>query len=116
MQALTAVASLLALAVGIVAALYGAHLLLTRHRRPVVVEPFLSGHPLDEHAVSRFHARWYAVTLVFLAFDMEMAFMYPWARVVVSMGASAVVEMFLFLAILVVGVVYAWRQGALRWS
>ena len=116
MQALTTVASLIAVAAGLVVTTYGAHLLLTKHRRPVVVEPFLSGHPAREHAVSRYHARWYAVTLVFLAFDMEMAFMYPWARVVVSMGATAVVEMFLFLGILVVGVVYAWRQGALRWS
>jgi NADH-quinone oxidoreductase subunit A len=115
-QALTAVASLLAVGVALVAAMYLAHLVLSPDRRPVVVEPFLSGHEPTEHAVSRYHARWYAATLVFLAFDMEMAFMYPWVRVVAEMGAKAVVEMFLFLSILVVGVLYAWRQGALRWS
>lgn len=78
--------------------------------------PFLSGNEPQEHAVSRFHARWYALTMVFLAFDMEMLFMYPWSLVVRSVGSTAVIEMFTFLAILLAGVVYAWREGALRWS
>jgi NADH-quinone oxidoreductase subunit A len=82
----------------------------------VGVGPFLSGGLPSEHAVSRFHVRWYAVTMVFLAFDMEMVFMYPWALVVASIGVKAVVEMFLFLGLLMVGVVYAWREGALRWA
>jgi NADH-quinone oxidoreductase subunit A len=62
--------------------------------------PFLSGHRPQEHAVSRFHVRWYAVTMVFLAFDMEMAFMFPWALVVGAVGPKAVMEMFAFLALL----------------
>lgn len=85
---------------------------------PVVGDrlPHLGGLPPVEHAVSRFHVRWYAVTMVFLAFDMEMIFMYPWTLVVATMGTGAVVEMFLFLALLLAGVVYAWREGALRWT
>jgi NADH:ubiquinone oxidoreductase subunit 3 (subunit A) len=55
------------------------------------------------------------LTLIFLAFDIEMLFMYPWAVVVASEGVGAVVEMFSFLALLVLGVVWAWREGALRW-
>lgn len=78
--------------------------------------PHAGGLPPVEHAVSRFHVRWYTVTMVFLAFDMEMIFMYPWAVVVATMGAEAVVEMFLFLALLLAGVVYAGREGALRWT
>ncbi|MFI0409077.1 NADH-quinone oxidoreductase subunit A [Actinomadura sp. 3N508] len=78
--------------------------------------PFLSGARPQEHAVSCFHVRWYVVTTVFLAFDMEMVFRYPWAVVVASVGTKAVVEMFAFLALLVVGVVYAWREGAFRWA
>jgi NADH-quinone oxidoreductase subunit A len=78
--------------------------------------PHVGGLPPVEHAVSRFHVRWYAVTMVFLAFDMEMIFMYPWTVVVGMMGTEAVVEMFLFLALLLAGVVYAWREGALRWT
>ncbi|MFE9100552.1 NADH-quinone oxidoreductase subunit A [Actinomadura geliboluensis] len=78
--------------------------------------PFLSGARPAEHALSRYHVRWYTVSMVFLAFDMEMVFMYPWALVVASVGVKAVVEMFVFLALLLVGVLYAWREGALRWA
>nr|WP_324193611.1 NADH-quinone oxidoreductase subunit A [Nocardia otitidiscaviarum] len=78
--------------------------------------PFLSGAAAREHAVSRYHVRWYAVTMLFLAFDMEMAYMYPWAVVVADLGLSAVIEMFGFLAVLMVAVLYAWREGALRWT
>jgi len=78
--------------------------------------PFLSGARPVEHALSRYHVRWYAVSMVFLAFDMEMVFMYPWAVVVSAVGVTAVVEMFVFLALILVGVLYAWREGALRWA
>jgi NADH-quinone oxidoreductase subunit A len=83
---------------------------------PRAVGAFAGGLPPREHAVSRFHVRWYPVTMVFLAFDMEMLFMYPWTLVVSRVGAAAVIEMFLFLAILLAGVLYAWREGALRWT
>jgi NADH-quinone oxidoreductase subunit A len=106
---------LLGLVVALLAGVYGIGLLL-RVAPPLAAPPFLSGMPASEHALSRFHVRWYAVTMVFLAFDMEMVFMYPWALVVSTVGPKAVVEMFLFLAILMVGVVYAWREGALRWT
>ncbi|RZU30811.1 NADH-quinone oxidoreductase subunit A [Blastococcus saxobsidens] len=85
-------------------------------REPAVVLPYESGLLPRQHAVSRYHARWYAVTVLFLAFDMEMIFMYPWAVVVADMGAQAVIEMFGFLAVLLVGVTYVWREGALRWT
>jgi NADH-quinone oxidoreductase subunit A len=78
--------------------------------------PFLSGGKPAEHAVSRFHVRWYTLTMVFLAFDMEMVFMYPWTLVVSAVGTPAVVEMFLFLAVLFAGVWYARREGVLRWT
>jgi NADH-quinone oxidoreductase subunit A len=78
--------------------------------------PFLSGNEPAEHAVSRFHVRWYTLTMIFLAFDMEMVFMYPWTLVVTEVGTPAVVEMFLFLGLLVAGVWYAWREGVLRWT
>jgi NADH-quinone oxidoreductase subunit A len=116
MASLTAAAMLLSVASVLVVALYAASLGLAVDRRPVVVDPFLSGHAPSQHAVSRYHARWYTLTIVFLAFDMEMAFMYPWVLVVADKGATAVVEMFVFLGMLMVGVVYAWREGALRWA
>ena len=116
MTDLATAAMLLVSGSAVVLALYGASWVLSVDHRPVVVEPFLSGHPPYEHAVSRFHPRWYAVTIVFLAFDMEMAFMFPWALVVADMGAVAVLEMFAFLGILLVGVVYTWREGGFRWA
>lgn len=106
---------LLTAAVG-VAVLYLGASRLNVTASPLRTVPFESGGWPTEHAVSRFHARWYALTLLFLAFDIEMLFMYPWALVVAEMGASAVIEMFSFLAVLMVGVLYAWREGALRWA
>lgn len=78
--------------------------------------PFLGGHSPEVHAWSRFHARYYVMALLFLAFDMEMVFMYPWAVVFVREGGVALVEMGMFIMILLVGVLYAWRERALRWA
>ncbi|QFG25341.1 NADH-quinone oxidoreductase subunit A [Actinomadura sp. WMMB 499] len=109
-----ALLSVAGLAGAVIAAVYAASALVAP--RTVESGPFLSGALPREHAVSRYHVRWYTVSMVFLAFDMEMVFMYPWALVVASVGVKAVVEMFLFLALLLVGVLYAWREGALRWT
>lgn len=78
--------------------------------------PFLGGHPPRTHAWSRFHVRYYALTLLFIAFEMEMMFMYPWAVVYVQEGVKALAEMGMFLAILTLGIVYAWREGAFGWQ
>lgn len=111
----TAALSLLGVALLGAAGVYGAARALRITADPLQAAPFRSGLEPVEHAVSRFHVRWYTVTLLFLAFDMEMVFMYPWTRVISAMGPSAVIEMFVFLAVLLAGVVYAWREGALRW-
>ncbi len=108
------VAMLVVAALCVVAA-YLVHRVTSIEARPVESMPFLSGHEPRQHALSRFHVRWYAVTLVFLAFDVEMLFMYPWAVVVAASGTASVVEMFAFLGVLMVAVVWAWREGALRW-
>ncbi|WP_026820861.1 NADH-quinone oxidoreductase subunit A [Arthrobacter castelli] len=113
---MAAVVSLLVAVLALILGLYGVSMAFRIARKPVDVLPYESGSLPQQHAFSRYHVRWYAVTLLFLAFDMEMIFMYPWAVVVADMGASAVIEMFGFLAILFVGVIYVWREGALRWS
>ena len=107
---------LLGIVGGGVAALYGWGAWLAVARKPLEAGPFSGGLAPREHAYSRFHVRWYPVTMIFLAFDMEMLFMYPWVTVVREVGTSAVVEMFLFLGILFAGVSYAWREGAFRWA
>lgn len=110
------VVTMLGIALLAIALLYGISMLVSVDRRPIVSLPFLSGAVPEQHALSRFHARWYAATVVFLAFDVEMLFMYPWAVVVAMMGPAAVVEMFLFLGVLFVAVFWAWREGAFRWA
>ncbi len=107
--------SMLALALAGIGGLYLLHRVTAVAPDPVTSLPFLSGWEPSEHALSRFHARWYPLTLLFLAFDVEMLFMYPWAVVVADVGASAVGEMFAFLGVLMLAVVWAWREGALRW-
>lgn len=117
MSGFTAALSLLGLALLAVAGAYGAaRAVRIPSGPPSPAQPFGSGLEPAEHAVSRFHMRWYTVTMLFLAFDMEMVFMYPWTLVVSVMGPGAVIEMFVFLAVLLAGVVYAWREGALRWA
>ncbi|MFH9745169.1 NADH-quinone oxidoreductase subunit A [Streptomyces anulatus] len=98
------------------ALLYGVGASLRVTRELLNTRPFSGGLDPDEHPFSRFHVRWYPVTMIFLAFDMEMLFMYPWTKVVSAVGVSAVIEMFLFLGVLLAGVAYAWREGAFRWS
>lgn len=109
----------IAVALGATLALAGLVRLVARARGPgrgpVTTLPFQSGHAPVEHAMSRYHARWYPLTLLFLAFDVEMLFMYPWAVVVAAMGTAAVVEMFAFLGVLLAGVLWAWREGVMRW-
>jgi NADH-quinone oxidoreductase subunit A len=108
--------ALLGLAVAAVSLLYLVSLSASLARDPLRAAPWSGGELPGEHPLSRFHARYYAMTVVFLAFDLEMLFMYPWAVVVADMGGAAVLEMFGFLAVLVFGVLYAWREGAFRWS
>ncbi|MDT0119032.1 MULTISPECIES: NADH-quinone oxidoreductase subunit A [Kocuria] len=103
-------------AMSVVVLLYALHRTAVITADPLTVLPAQSGWMPQEHALSRFHARWYLASIVFLAFDVEMLFMYPWAVVVIEKGISAVVEMFLFLGALLVAVAWAWREGAFRWA
>jgi len=78
--------------------------------------PFLGGGLPETHAWNRYHVRYYPMTLLLIAFEMEMMFMYPWAVVYVEQGMKAVMEMGMFLAILSVGIVYGWREGVFKWQ
>ena len=109
------VALVAVVAVLTVLGMYALHRVTAVAADPLHTLPFESGWVPQQHALSRYHVRWYLASLVFLAFDVEMLFMYPWAVVVAQVGWSAVVEMFLFLGALLVAVVWAWREGAFRW-
>ena len=108
-------AVMLLVAAGVVGTSYLTHRRTAVSPSTLTSSPFLSGWRPQEHALSRFHARYYPLTLLFLAFDVEMLFMYPWATVVAKIGSSAIIEMFALLAVLMAGVLWAWREGALRW-
>ncbi|MBW4963959.1 NADH-quinone oxidoreductase subunit A [Sulfitobacter sp. CW3] len=76
--------------------------------------PATAGSMSREPVWVRYHAKYYGYALLFLAFDMEMAFMYPWAVVYREEGLVALLDMGVFLAILFLGLLYGWSQGALR--
>jgi NADH-quinone oxidoreductase subunit A len=65
---------------------------------------------------SQSQIRYYVFGFLFVIFDVESVFLFPWARVFVSLGYTAVVEMAIFIGILAVGLLYAWRKGVLRWA
>ncbi len=78
--------------------------------------PFSGGSMDRKPAWVRYHVHYYGLALLFLAFDMEMAFMYPWAVVYRQLGIPALVDMGVFLTILFLGILYAWCEGAIRWQ
>ena len=65
---------------------------------------------------SQSHVRYYVYGFLFVIFDVESVFLFPWARVLEGIGYAAVVEMAIFIGILAVGLLYAWRNGVLRWA
>jgi NADH-quinone oxidoreductase subunit A len=64
----------------------------------------------------RFDVRYYLVAILFIIFDLEIAFLFPWAVSLDSIGIFGLVAMGIFLAVLVVGFIYEWRKGALEWD
>lgn len=76
--------------------------------------PFAGGTLTPAPVWVRYHVRYYGVALLFLAFDMEMAFMYPWAVVYRELGLPALLDMGVFLSVLFLGILYGWSEGALR--
>ena len=69
-----------------------------------------------EDARARFDVRYYLIAILFIVFDLEIAFLFPWALVFDDLGAEAIIAMVVFLAILVIGFIYEWKKGALEWE
>ena len=74
------------------------------------------GFPAFEEPRSQFDVRFYLVAILFIVFDLEIAFVFPWAVVFRGLGVFALVEMGIFLGLLVLGFAYAWKKGALEWE
>jgi NADH-quinone oxidoreductase subunit A len=79
-------------------------------------QPYESGMVPYGPGRQRISVRYYLVAVLFILFDIETVFFLPWAVVFRKLGVYGLVEMFLFVAILVVGFVYAWKKGALEWE
>jgi NADH-quinone oxidoreductase subunit A len=80
------------------------------------LSPYECGFEAFEDARMRFDVRYYLVAILFILFDLEIAFLFPWAVVLQEIGMFGFVSMMIFLAILVVGFVYEWKKGALEWE
>ena len=106
----------IAAAVGLVAVLLGLGSLL-RPRRPSVQKyiPYESGVDPVGDGWSQSQIRYYVFALLFVMFDVEAVFIFPWATQLEVYGGFGLVEMFVFIFILALGLVYAWRKGVLRW-
>jgi NADH-quinone oxidoreductase subunit A len=79
-------------------------------------ESFECGNPPSGSAWGRFSVRFYLTAILFLLFDVEVIFLYPWAVELRYLGMFGFVEALIFIAILAVGLLYAWQRGALDWD
>ena len=80
------------------------------------LSPYECGFEAFEDARMKFDVRYYLVAILFILFDLEIAFLFPWAVVLEELGMFGFVSMMIFLGILVVGFVYEWMKGALDWE
>lgn len=87
----------------------------TKKPSPEKLSPFECGNAPASHPTGKLAIRFYLVAILFILFDVELVFLYPWAVIYRELGALGLVEMVFFLGILMVGFVYAWDNGALEW-
>jgi len=83
---------------------------------PQKLSPYECGFEAFEDSRMKFDVRYYLVAILFIVFDLEIAFLFPWAVVLDSIGTFGLVSMGIFLFILVVGFIYEWKKGALEWD
>jgi len=78
--------------------------------------PYECGFDAFEDARMKFDVRYYLVAILFIIFDLEIAFLFPWAVALGDIGMAGFTAMMIFLGVLVVGFIYEWRKGALEWE
>lgn len=87
-----------------------------RRKSSVKNEPYESGMPTIGPGTRRMPVRFYLTAVLFILFDIEVVFFLPWAVTFRQLGLFGLIEMVIFIIILLVGYVYAWRKGALEWE
>lgn len=106
---------LVGLGVGVVPMVLG-RLLGPHNPDPEKLSPYECGFEAFEDARMKFDVRYYLVAILFILFDLEIAFLFPWAVALKDIGLFGFLSMMIFLGILVVGFVYEWMTGALDWE
>ena len=100
----------------VAAALIIAALVGPRSYTPKKGEPYECGIPTRGDSMAQFHVGYYLFAILFLMFDVETVFLFPWAVICRKLGNGALPAVGTFLIILVLGLAYAWKKGALRWK
>jgi len=106
---------LVAIAFGVVTISVG-YLFRPSKPDPSKLSPYECGCPPVGDAREKFSVRFYIIAMLFVLFDLEAVFMYPWAISFDRLGVVGIVEMAIFIVILLVGYLYAWKKGALEWD
>ena len=106
----------LLIAIGFVMVTFFIAKILRPHRpSETKLDIYECGEPTIGSSWIQYNVGYYIFALLFVIFDVEVVFLFPWAVACKKLGLFALIEMFIFLAILIFGLVYAWRKGALRW-
>ena len=87
-----------------------------RRPNPDKDAPYECGFEAFEDTRMKFDVRYYLVAILFIIFDLEIAFLFPWAVALDGLAASAYIAMAIFIAILLVGFIYEWKKGGLEWE
>ena len=106
------------LAVGIAGAMLFLNAILgpKNKQNAVKSEPFECGLPALSSPTGQFSVKFYLIAMLFILFDVEVVWFFPWAVILRSLGWAGILEMFSFVAVLALGFVYAWKKGALEWE
>lgn len=91
-------------------------LLRPRDPNPIKKSPYECGEIVKGSSWVQFNVRYYLIALIFVIFDVEVLFLVPWAVIFRDLGPVAFVEMMVFIGILILGLIYAWKKGALEWQ
>jgi NADH-quinone oxidoreductase subunit A len=92
------------------------HLLSPKSKNPNKLQPYECGVEPKCEARAPMNVHYYQVAVLFVLFDLEAVFIYPWAITLRDLGTAGLVEMFVFIAVLLVGYIYAWKKGVFEWE
>jgi NADH-quinone oxidoreductase subunit A len=106
---------LIGLVMGIILPMLG-FFLGKREPDPEKNSPYECGFEAFDDARMKFDVRYYLVAILFIIFDLEIAFLFPWAIVFKDIGLFGFISMMIFLTILIIGFIYEWKRGALEWE